>query len=270
VRIGVAGLGLIGGSLALALRDAHQVTGYDISRETRDVARARGVRVVESLDALLPADAVIVATPMSAVLPALEALSSGANGTVLLDTASVRGPIEEFARTRERGAFVGLHPMAGRSAQGFAAADPALLRGRPFLVVPTARADSRATGVAGDIARAAGGVPTLCSAVEHDRIVAMLSALPLAIAAALSVAGAEAVPQAPGFAGPGYRDATRLAATAPDLGEALLMANSANVVAAIARLRATLDDIERAVASRDVTALRALLDAARDARTKLD
>jgi prephenate dehydrogenase len=270
VRIGVAGLGLIGGSLALALRDAHDVTGYDISHKTRDAAGRRGIRVVDVVEALLPADAVIVATPMSAVLPTLEALATRSNGAVLLDTASVRGPIEEFARARDGAAFVGLHPMAGRSAQGFEAADPAMLRGRPFLIVPTTRADSRATGVAGDVARAAGGVPAVCSAVEHDRIVATLSALPLAIAAALSVAGAEAVPQTPAFAGPGYRDATRLASTPADLGEALLMANSPNVIAAISRLRATLDELERAIASRDVTALRAFLDAARDARMKLE
>lgn len=269
MRIGVAGLGLIGGSLALALREAHEVSGYDISRDTREAARTRGIRIVDTVEALLPADAVVVATPMNAVLPTLDALATRSRDAVLLDTASVRAPIEAFARERDGGAFVGLHPMAGRSAQGFTSADPAMLRGRPFLVVPTTRADARATGVAGEIARAAGGVPTVCSAAEHDRIVSVISALPLALAAALSVVGAEAVPQAAAFAGPGYRDATRLASTPADLGEALLSANSGNVVAAIARLRATLDDLERAVASRDAAALRALLDAAREARAKL-
>ncbi len=270
MKIGVVGLGLIGGSLALALRDGHDVTGFDISRETRDAATARGIRVTERADALLPADAVIVATPMMAVLPTLAALAPVAKGAVLLDTASVRGPVEAFAREHDGAAIVGMHPMAGRSAQGFAAADPAILARRPFLIVPTARADARAMTVAGDIARAAGGTPTVVSAAEHDRIVATISALPLAVAAALAVVGAETVPRAVDVAGPGYRDATRLALTPVDLGDALLAANSANVIAAIARLRAVLDDLERAIAERDTAVIRDVLGRAASARSALD
>jgi prephenate dehydrogenase len=271
LKIGIVGLGLIGGSLALALRDGHDVAGFDISRETRDAARARGIRVVERVDALLPADAVVVATPMTAVLPTLAALSPAANGAVLLDTASVRAPVEAFARDhRDGAAIVGIHPMAGRSAQGFAAADPAILARRPFLIVPTARADVRAMTVAGEVARAAGGTPTVVSAAEHDRIVATLSALPLAVAAALAVVGADAVPRAADLAGPGYRDATRLAATPVDLGEALLSANGANIVAAIARLRAVLDRLESAIAERDTAAIRDVLGRGASARAALD
>jgi prephenate dehydrogenase len=270
VKIGVVGLGLIGGSLALALREAHEVTGFDISRETRDAAKARGIRVTERADALLPADAVIIATPMTALLPTLAALAPAAKSAVLLDTASVRAPVDAFAREHGDGAaMVGLHPMAGRSAQGFAAADPAILARRPFLIVPTARADARAMTVAGDVARAAGGTPTVVSAAEHDRIVATLSALPLAVAAALAVVGVDAVPRAADLAGPGYRDATRLALTPVDLGEALLSANSANVIAAIARLRAVLDELERAVAERDTAAIRDVLARASSSRSAL-
>jgi prephenate dehydrogenase len=270
LKIGIVGLGLIGGSLALALRERHDVAGYDISRETRDAAKARGIRVVERADAVLPADAVVVATPLAAVLPTLAALVPAANGAVLLDTASVRAPVDAFARDQGNGAaIVGLHPMAGRSAQGFAAADPAILARRPFLIVPTAGADARAMSVAGDVARAAGGTPTVVSAAEHDRIVATLSGLPLAVGAALAVVGADAVPRAADLAGPGYRDATRLALTPVDLGEALLSANSANVIAAIARLRAVLDELERAVAERDAAAIRDVLGRAASARAAL-
>ena len=270
MKIGVVGLGLIGGSMALALREQHDVVGFDVSRDTRDAAKARGIRIAERAEALLPADAVIVATPLAAVLPTLAALAPVADGAVLLDTASVRGPIEEFARGRQGGpSIVGLHPMAGRSASGFTAADDAVLAKRPFLVVPTVRADARAVGIAGDIARAAGGIPTVVSASEHDRIVATLSALPLALAAALSIAGADAVPQLGDLAGPGYRDATRLAQTPLDLAEGMLMANSGNVVAAIARLRVVLDELERAVAERDTSAVRRLLTRASESRGSL-
>jgi prephenate dehydrogenase len=213
---------------------------------------------------------VIVATPMTAVLPTLALLTPAAKSAVLLDTSSVRAPVDAFAREQGDGvSIVGLHPMAGRSAQGFAAADPAILARRPFLIVPTSRADARAMAVAGDVARAAGGAPTVVSAAEHDRMVATLSAVPLAVAAALAVAGADAVPRAADLAGPGYRDATRLAATPVDLGEALLTANSANVVAAIARLREVLDELERAVADHDTAAIRDVLTRASGARAAL-
>jgi prephenate dehydrogenase len=270
MRVGVAGLGLIGGSLALALRARHEVRGFDVDLDTRAAAARGGVAVVDRCEDLLPADAVIIATPVAAVLPTLATLVAHADGAVLVDVASVRGPVDGFAREHGDGArIVGMHPMAGRSARGFAAADPALFVKRSFLIVPTVRTDADAMRIAGTLARDAGGVVTVCSAAEHDRIVALTSALPLALAAALSVAASEATPDLAAFSGPGYRDATRLAETAVDLGEALLTANSANVVAALARLRAVLDELERAVAERDVAAIRRILAAAGSARALL-
>ncbi len=271
MRIGIVGLGLIGGSLAQALRGHHEVTGHDIDSGTRDLAARAGIRMVERLDDLLPADAVIVATPVAAVLPTLATLSPRAGACVLMDVASVRAPVESFVLSGGGGAarIVGMHPLAGRSASGFAAADPALLAGRPFLIVPTGTADAEATALAGSLARDAGGVVTVCSAVEHDRILAFTSALPLALAVALSLAASEAVSDLGPFAGPGYRDTTRLADTPADLAMALLLGNGANAVVAIARLRTTLNELERAVAERDVAALRDLLARASAARDVL-
>ena len=267
MKIGVAGLGLIGGSLALALRTKHQVTGYDVSRETRDAARAAGLAVSERLEGLLPADAIIVATPLETVLPTIVALEPLALDAVLVDVASVRARVDAHASDRTaRPRIVGMHPMAGRSTHGFAAADPAILAGRPFLIVPTQRSDALAMSIAGDIARDAGGVVTVCSAAEHDRRVAVLSALPLAVAAALSI---DAV-SAGALAGPGYRDTTRLALTSVDLGRAILTANSPNVLQALSRFREVLDELERAIASGDDRVVAAFLERARSAREGLE
>lgn len=267
MKIGIAGLGLIGGSLALALRSKHQVSGFDVSREARDAARSAGIGVSETLEGLLPADAVIVATPLDTVLPTIVALDARAGDAVLMDVGSVRARVDAYAAEHRSGArIVGMHPMAGRSTHGFAAADPAILAGRPFLVVPTQRSDARSLAVAGEIARDAGGVVTVCSAAEHDRRVAVLSALPLALAAALSISASDVA----GIAGPGYRDATRLALTSVDLGTAMLGANSANVLQALARLREALDELERAIASGDERAVAALLARARAARERLE
>lgn len=269
MKIGIAGLGLIGGSLALALREKHAITGFDTAPGARDAARRAGVGVSDTLEGLLPADAVVVATPLQAVLPTLAALGPVARDAVLMDVGSVRGPVDEFATKGGSGRIVGLHPMAGRTAQGFGAADRALFAGRPFLVVPTPRSDAHSMALAGEIARAAGGTVTVCSAAEHDRMVALLSALPLAIAAALSVVASDGLRDVAALAGPGYRDATRLASTSTELGTAMLSANSANVVAAIAKLRLMLGELERAVADQDANAIRAILERAASARAAL-
>jgi prephenate dehydrogenase len=271
LNVSVAGLGLIGGSLALALRKRHRVTGFDIDANTRDAALAAGIDVVGALEALLPADAVIVATPIDAVVATLDALAPLAGTAVLLDVASVRAPVEAFAASSPVGCrIVGLHPMAGRSGSGFGSASPELLELRPFLVVPTLRSDIAAMAVAGAIARDAGGEVTVCSASQHDRIVAVLSALPLAFASVLALTGADTVDgNLAAFSGPGFGDSTRLALTPSVLGGAMLLENADNVRAALARARAILDELERAIAARDSAAVTAILERAADARRGL-
>ena len=235
MRVGIAGCGLIGGSLALALRGAHDVRAFDPAG-TGDIPGAA------RLEDLLAADVVIVATPLTAVVPTLRTLAGHANGTVLMDVGSVKRDVAAFADTAPPTArIVGGHPMAGATERGYAAARADLFRGRPFLLVPTARADERAMALAGDLARAVGAVPTVVSAQEHDRIVAIVSGLPLAVARALARVGADVAE----LAGPGFRDATRLAQTSPELADAILRGNAAEVRAALAKLRAALDLVER-------------------------
>lgn len=235
MRVGIAGCGLIGGSLALALRGAHDVRAFDPAG-TGDIAGTA------RLEDLLAADIVVVATPLPQIVPTLRALAAHATGTVLMDVGSVKREVAAFADSAPATArIVGGHPMAGATAQGYAAARADLFQGRPFFLVPTARADERAMGLAGDVARAAGAIPTVVSAQEHDRIVATLSGLPLAVARALARVGADIS----ALAGPGFRDATRLAQTPPELADALLKGNAVEVRAALAKLRAALDDVER-------------------------
>jgi prephenate dehydrogenase len=157
--------------------------------------------------------------------------------------------------------------MAGSTASGFAASRADLFRGRPFLVVPTARSDAAAMATAGDIARAAGGHVTVVSAEVHDRAMAVLSALPLAVAAAMMAAAHESEPA---LAGPGFRDVTRLAATPEDLAVELLAANADAAASAMAALVTELDRIGRTLRSGDRAALAAYLRAPRAARRALD
>ena len=237
MRVGIAGCGLIGGSLALALRAAHDVRAYD-------PAGTGEIPSVGRVEDLLQGDVVVVATPLSQVVPTLRALASQSDGAVLMDVGSLKRDVAAFAATAPATArIVGGHPMAGTTEQGYAAARADLFAGRPFFLVPTARSDERSLQVAGDLARAAGAVPTVVSAAEHDRIAAVLSGLPLLVARALARVGADLVD----LAGPGFRDATRLAKTPPELADALLKGNASEVRAALAKLRTALDEAERAL-----------------------
>jgi len=269
VKIGVAGLGLIGGSLALALRDRHEVTGYDTDERARAAAKTDGLRIAAGLEDLLPADAVVVATPISAIVPTLERLSQRSNGAVLLDTGSLKRGVVEFAARAPSGArIVGGHPMAGATSAGFSAADPGLFRGRSFLLVPTARSDDAAMAVAGTIAREIGAAVTVCSADVHDRAMARLVAGPLATAAALAIAGAQAEPLL-GAAGPGFRDSTRLAETPPALATELLFASGADVGAAIGSIIEALTQLRASVERGDRDYVRNFLATARSIRSEL-
>lgn len=234
MRIGIVGLGLIGGSLALALRDRHEVIAYD-------PAGTGTFGSAGTLAGLLPADIVVIATPLDVVVPTLAALVSLAGSTVLLDVGSVKRDVARYAATAPPGArIVGGHPMAGSTGTGLAAARADLFRDRPFLLVPTARSDDAAMALAGDLARAAGAVPTVVSAEIHDRAVAMLSGVPLLISRALATAGADVAD----LAGPGFRDMTRLAATPRPLADAMLAGNAEEIRRALAAFRTALGDAE--------------------------
>jgi prephenate dehydrogenase len=269
LKIGVAGLGLIGGSLALALRDAHEVTGYDTDDRARAAAKADGIRIAARLEDLVPADAVLVATPISAIVPTLEQLAGHSDGAVLLDTGSLKRVVAEYAARAPVGVrIVGGHPMAGTTSAGFSAADPGLFRGRAFLLVPTARSDDAAMLLAGEIVRAVGGSVTVCSADVHDRAMARLVAAPLATAAALAIAGAQAEPLL-SAAGPGFRDSTRLADTPADLATELLFGDSADAATAIGSIIEGLTQLRDALERGDREYARSFLQAARSVRSEL-
>jgi prephenate dehydrogenase len=269
VRIGIAGLGLIGGSLALALRDRHEVTGYDTDERARAAAKNDGIRIATRLEELVPADAVLVATPLSSIVPALEQLAARADGAVLVDTGSLKSAVADYAaRAPAAARIVGGHPMAGTTSAGFSAADPGLFRGRAFLLVPTARSDDGAMAIAGTIARDVGGIVTVCSAEVHDRAMARLVAGPLAAAAALAVAGAQAEPLL-AAAGPGFRDSTRLADTPADLATELLFGNPDDAAAAIGSIVEGLTQLRDALERGDREYARSFLAAARSVRSEL-
>ena len=270
MNVAVVGLGLIGGSIALATR----AKGFDADAAVRRAARARHISVADDLDsAVRDADVVVLAVPADALSAAFRDAGRAAPSAVLTDVASSKRDLEQIASEAPRGArVVGGHPLAGSTGRGVAAADAALFRGRAWAVVPTSRSDVDAVRQVGDLARATGARPIVLSIERHEALMRWLVRAPLAVSAALAWSAATESPEGlVELAGPGFRDTTRLAGTPPQLADELLLRGDASALADVLRaIATTLGDWADEIGRGDVAAVRAELDAARDLRAQLD
>lgn len=229
----IAGLGLIGGSLAFALRRSPRfgpVLGHDRSERALELARASGAveAATPAPDAYLDRAAVVVlALPVPGILSWLERWGARLpRGAVVLDVGSVKEPIVRAMASLPEGVeAVGTHPMAGSERAGMGAARPDLFYDAPWAVVETARTGPRGRAVATAMVEAAGARPLFTDAEAHDEAVAVTSHLPYVLAGALARLAEEGAPATRALAGPGLRDMTRLAASSPELMAGVLAAN---------------------------------------------
>lgn len=283
-RIAFLGFGLIGGSIALALRDAG--SSAELTAWTPvGAGPAEGLRrgLLDSVQsdpaaAIEGAGLVVLAGPPLSVLGALDVLAGPlrprlADGATITDVASTKGRI-----VKRGGAlglpFVGGHPMAGREKSGVSAATADLFGGRPWVIVPPDGAAANQVEVVEALALGTGAVPIRMTADEHDAAVATISHLPLVVAAALveSVAGpsvgGSTWPLARRLAATGWSDMTRLAKGDPEMGAGILATNADAVTASLRDLRRTLDtwiELLEAGAEQHAPDLQGRLQAARTA-----
>jgi prephenate dehydrogenase len=252
-RIGVLGLGLIGGSIALALRAAGstaRLTAWTPTlagpEEALRVGAIDEVTVVPDA-AVAGAGLVILAGPPLEMVALLSAgpdagpWASLAEGAVVTDVASTKARVVAAAAGLP---FVGGHPMAGRETSGFAAATPDLFIGRPWVVVEGPGAPAGGATTVEALAIAVGARPIRMAAPEHDAAVAAISHLPLVAAAALveAVTGDPATWASAGpLAASGWRDMTRLARGDVEMGAGILATNRAAVAAQLRAYRTALD-----------------------------
>ncbi len=254
------GFGLIGGSIARALREAPDRSAWSVVawsptgrgplQAVADGTIAAAAETPE--DALDRAELVVLAAPPTATLDLIDRLAGPLRsildpGTVVSDVASTKGAIVASARAHGL-RFVGGHPMAGRESTGYGAASSDLLAGRPWVVVPADPADSPAALAVHTLAVACGARPVRMDATEHDRLVAAISHLPLVLSAALveSVAGgagekARDWPAARALAAGGWRDMTRLARGDVGMGAGIATTNAAELARRIRSVQTVLD-----------------------------
>lgn len=241
-RIAIIGLGLIGGSLGLALKRANlrdlEVAGYDIDGGVAGRARRGGAIDVDARrpeDAVAGAALVVVATPILQVRRTFEEIAPAlAEGSAVTDTASTKRDVIAWADELlpQSVSFVGGHPVAGKETPGIDFADAALFEGRPWAIIPSLRASERAISAVENMAALAGARPVMMDAAEHDSYLAAVSHLPLLLSTVLfSLASqSKAWPELASLAGPGFRDITRLASTSPELSHDIALTNRENVV----------------------------------------
>ncbi len=258
-RTAVIGLGLIGGSIALAFR----APGYDRDAKIRRAARKRGIEVADSLAQVAKdAELVFVAVSTAETPRLLREVAIAAPNALLTDTASWKLPV--LAARLPRGArYVASHPMAGSATPGLDGARADLFVGQPWLIVPTARSDATSVRMLSRQVRRVGAVPVLVDPERHDALMTWVSHLPLAVASALVRAVVEgAGPGAARFAGPGLLDTTRLAATPLPLALELSLADPESLASAVEKVREELRQLEDGLLRDDAESVRSFFDAA--------
>lgn len=261
------GLGIIGGSVAAALRArGWQVSGKDADPERETDALARGFIDARGVDPL--AEISFVATPVSQVVDGVRLMLENTSG-VVTDVGSVKGPIVE-AVTDAR--FVGGHPMAGSELQGLDGADAALFDGAVWALCPTATTSDETFAYVAALVRELGGDVLALPAQRHDQLVAVTSHLPhLAAATLLSLARSRADDHAAvmRLAAGGFRDMTRVASGHPAIWLDICRENQTAILEAIDAMIDGLTDMRKIVDETDSSALLARLTDARTVRANL-
>jgi prephenate dehydrogenase len=260
--VGVVGIGLIGGSVALAVRRARpdaELVGVDRG-PALDRASALGVfdRLGSELTTLAGAEVIVLAAPVRQNAALLARLGTALTAPVLLtDTGSTKRVVVEAARSLPAHvSFVGGHPLAGAAQAGAGAARADLFDGRPWLLTP-----SEATRTPADLERvrafvlALGAQPRVIDAEAHDRAIAFLSHLPQLTASALMHVVGRAVGDGDlSLAGPGLADTTRLAASPPAIWRDIWATNNDAIVPALDALIETLTRLRNDLPAGDVIA----------------
>ncbi len=237
-KIGIIGLGLIGGSIAFALRDNFDIVGYDTDEKSCEYAEKNGLARIVPIERMCDCIAVFVCVPVKCMKTVLDGVSSFLPDVIVTDVASVKMP---FAATGGR--YVGSHPMAGTEKGGIRAAKPHLFENAYWVI--TGGGDDADT--VENIIKHTGAKTLRMTAFDHDRAVARFSHAPHALAYAL-VTSAVKSGAAP-IAGSGFFDTTRIAGSSGDFWAEVFRLNKDNVLCAIDGVTAELESIRDMLAS---------------------
>jgi prephenate dehydrogenase len=279
-QLGLIGCGLMGGSFALALKQAglvKRVVGYSKSPTTTERARQLGVIDVEAPSALLAvsgADIVLVAVPVSASEATFKSIRHMVTPQMLImDVGSTKGDVvaaAEIGLRDQLGSFVPAHPIAGKEQAGIEHADVNLYRDRQVILTPVEKTLKTQLGRAEQVWRALGSKVVQMSPAAHDAAIAAVSHLPHLLAFALMQSinhqdrGAEFL----SLAGPGFRDFTRIAASDPKVWRDIFLGNRDELLRQSRALVVQLQALEVLVADGQGAALEEAIAKASSSRSQ--
>lgn len=274
-RVTVIGIGLIGGSFALAGREAGvlgEVVG--VARSERTLLEAVHVgaadrTTADAVEAVRDADLVYIATPVATIASIMSGIAPALRpGCVVTDAGSTKRAIVRAAEGLPDGvSFVGGHPMAGSEQAGVWEARAHLFHGRTYLLTPTPGGDE-ALAKLREVVFAIGSRPVVVEAEEHDRLVARTSHLPHVVATALANALSD-VGSERDFIGAGLRDTTRIAEGPVDVWREILMANADEVLEALGDFIGEAERFREALADGDEQQISRLLADGRECRMRM-
>lgn len=278
-KIAIVGVGLIGGSFALALRGAGQVgeiIGVGRARANLERAKGRGVidRDASLADAVQGVDLVFLSMPVGATPDVLNAIAPRlAPGTVVTDAGSTKRDIVDAARTalgEDFPRFVPGHPIAGAEQSGVEAARADLFVGKRVVLTPVTETNVQAAEAVRSLWRACGAEVHEMTPQTHDAVFAAVSHLPHLLAYALvhDVATHEAAELLFAYAASGFRDFTRIASSHPEMWRDICMANRPALLAELGRFESVLAEARRMLEAQDAAGLERLFDGARRARNE--
>jgi prephenate dehydrogenase len=276
-QLGLIGCGLMGGSLALALKRAglvQRVVGFSPSERTRQTAVELGVvdaAVTSAAQAAQGSDVIVIAVPVAATQPSFEAIRDVITPhTLVMDVGSTKQDVILAAQVlgERLPCFVPAHPIAGKEVAGVVHAEASLYAGKKVILTPTEATNPALCEKAQAIWQAVGSQVSTMSAARHDAVFAAVSHLPHVIAFA-AVNALAAQPQADALlnmAGPGFRDFSRIAASDPAVWRDILLANRDEVLAQAKFFQAQMALLQTAIEQGDAQALSQLIESARQTR----
>ena len=279
-QLGLIGCGLMGGSFALALKQAglvKRVVGYSKSPDTTARALKMGVIDAQASSALLAAsgaDLVLLAVPVAATEATLQSIQHLVTPDMLImDVGSTKADVVQAARNalgKQMASFVPAHPNTGKEVAGVAHADAQLYRGAKVILTPTEHTLTSHLHKAQALWTALGCDVRVMSPETHDAAFAAVSHLPhlLAFAMMQSVMGQAQADAFLSLAGPGFRDFTRIAAGEPQMWRDILLANKSEVLAQAQHFQQALESFTHVLQTDDGRALQDMITLASAARAQ--
>ena len=260
-KVTLVGVGLLGGSLGLALRErklARQVVGYVRRAATQSLCRETGATdtATQNLEkAIAGADLVVLCTPLGQMRALTQQfLKHLSPGSIVTDVGSVKGSVVRELETlvsRAGGHFVGSHPMAGSEKTGVEAARANLFAGNVCVVTPTKQTDREALRRVSALWKEVGASVLSCSPEMHDSLVSYSSHLPHVVAAALVnlVLNPRRGKNQAALCANGFRDSTRIAAGSPEMWRDIALSNRRELIRSLRDFRMQLERFEKALGS---------------------